>query len=1123
VQHAQGKGDGIRHALTASILVLLLIAAANGGSRMGGQERYVPGEVIVKFRGSPTARTDAGDFNEAEIVSRLLSIGKAAMVRPLIERDRRPHSVGQDEKRGEESQLRKLIRQKRQSQTGRAASDFSRVYRVVLSGQDQNGLDAVLWAYRQMPEVEYAELNPVISACATTPNDSLFASQWALSKIQASAAWDVCVGTVSPVVAVIDSGVDLHHRDLQSNLWVNEAELRGAAGVDDDENGYVDDVNGYNFVYRTNNTQDDFGHGTHVAGIIAAAGNNGTDIAGVCWHVRIMPVKILDSEGNGDTATAATAICYAVDNGADVINASWGGADTSQALADAIAYAEQQGVIVVAAAGNDGTQTPFYPAYYSTVIAVAATDKADRRLISSNYGNWVDITAPGYSILSLRAAGTSQGTPLDAYTTSLSGTSMASPHVAGTCALLLAVNPFLTCDQIRQIITTSGDPISTGIVSSNRRLNAAGALNQVVSRKGVIYFDRSAYSRDSDIGVLLVDSDLAGKTAQTVTIQTSGGDVEAVVLSQATWAKGVFTGKIHGRDAEPTPADGVLEIRDGEQVMARYTDADDGIGHTGSKVTAVALADYQAASVTNLETGIRSSAVRLLITTSEAAKVEVHYHRSGNATTTRVVHSNEPNNRHEILISPLPRKTDYGFVIHMTDAAGNESTDDNGGHEYTFSTAADSPDLRVPSVYPTLQAAVDAAWSGDTIWIADGNYHGDGNRDIDFKGKALTLCSENGPAACIIDCNSVTGAFYFHSGEDARNVVDGFTITHGANVDTGGGIFCEASSPTIRNCIFLTNKVASYGAGICNEYGSSPAISHCTFKNNSASAAGTRGGAVANRFGSDPVISDCTFIGNTAGESGGAITNTDDSRPQIIRCVFQGNTANSQGGAIASLSRSAPTLSQCIFSANSSQSSGGAIYCEAGTNTHLDHCLFSANTAWLGGAIANDGAAVTLTNCTLGSNKSWWSCGGLWNGAGSMARVEDCILWGNTDSNSPQQIDRAQVVRDNVDLIVDYSCVQGTLSGLPGVGNIASDPLFGDPNNGDYHLMSGAGRWNANQKLWVIDTVTSPCIDAGDPSLPLGDEPLSTPLDPTNTWSINRRIDMGVYGGTSEASMALRN
>ncbi len=1119
------KGDDIGRAFAVTVLILSVVAVAGGESRQNGGRRYAPGEIIVKFRGSPVSTSAASDSNDTETVSRLLS-GKTLAtagwrvqgIRPMAGRVRRQGEDGVQKNR-----WKRFIRQGRR-QMGSASPDVSRVYRVDLSNSDQASLDDALRTYRAMPEVEYAELNLAISAC-TTPDDPLLASQWAIGKIRAAVAWDTCVGTSTPIVAVIDSGVDLAHRDLKENLWFNDAELKGTAGVDDDGNGYIDDVNGYNFVYRTNNPQDDHGHGTHLAGVIAAAGNNGMDIAGVCWRARIMPLKILDSEGNGDTAAAAAAIYYAVANGADVINASWGGPDASQVLADAIAYAEQQGVIVVVAAGNEGSDTPFYPAYYSTVISVAATTSTDRRASFSNYGDWVDIAAPGYAILSLRAADTSQGTPRDAFTTMLSGTSVATPHVAGACVLLLAADPFLTCDEVRQIITTSGDSISTGIVSSNQRLNVSGAMRQTVSREGAVYLDRSAYALGSTVSILLIDSDLVGKSTPAVILQTSGGDAESVVLTQTMWAKGVFAGTIVSRNDAPAPANGSLELLDSEQVTASYTDADDGLGHTGLKATAAAHADYTAATVTGMETGIRNSAVRLNIATSEPTRVEVRYHRQDDASMAAVARSDTLSDHHEILLSPLPRKTAYHFTVCLTDAAGNESTDDNGGGAYAFATAAESVDLRVPSVYATLQAAIDAAWAGDTILVADGTYCGAGNTDIDFNGKALTLRSENGSAACIIDGNGLASGFYFHSGEDAHCIVDGFTIANAGGVDVGGGILCVASSPTLRNCVFLANEAEYYGGAICNQYGSSPTISQCTFTGNSVSSltTDTCGGAVANRFGSRPVISDCTFTGNRAGGSGGAVANTEDSQPQILRSCFRGNAAGLQGGAAASMGQSRPVFSRCVFTDNTALAGGGAVYCETGTQTHLGNCLFAGNVAdRLGGAIANDGATVNLTNCTLSANEGGWYGGGLWNGAGSTAGIEDSILWANTDGYSTPQSEKAQIVRDSADVTANYTCVQGLSTTLPGVANIGSDPLFADPNEDDYHLMSKAGRWDTRQQLWVIDAVTSPCIDAGNPDRPLGDEPVSTSLDPTNAWTINRHIDMGCYGGTAEASMASR-
>ncbi len=258
------------------------------------------------------------------------------------------------------------------------------------------------------------------------------------------------------MVAIVDTGVDYSHRDLQGNLWVNEAEQNGVAGIDDDGNGYVDDVYGYNFAYNSNDPMDDHGHGTHCAGIVAAVGNNGLDVAGVCWKARIMAIKVLDADGDGSAGDAVPAIYYAVANGADIISGSWGATEGSDALKDAVAYAYSQGVIVVAAAGNEGSDVAYYPAAYPNVLAVAATDPSDRRWYSSNYGDWVDVAAPGRDILSLGLTSAGQ------MTARKTGTSMAAPHVSGACALVLSANPLLTCDEVEDIITTTGDPIAAG-------------------------------------------------------------------------------------------------------------------------------------------------------------------------------------------------------------------------------------------------------------------------------------------------------------------------------------------------------------------------------------------------------------------------------------------------------------------------------------------------------------------------------------------------------------------------------------------------------------------------------------------------------------------------------------
>jgi len=234
--------------------------------------------------------------------------------------------------------------------------------------------------------------------------------------IDAPEAWDIHTGSSDVIVAVVDTGVDYNHRDLQANMWVNSGEIPDN-GVDDDGNGYVDDIYGYDFINKDSDPIDDRGHGTHCSGTIAAEGDNGLDIAGVCWDGRIMALKFLGSDGYGNIDDAVTAFYYAVENGADVVSNSWGGGAYSYTLEQAIDYAHSQGVIMVAAAGNDDSNEPEYPAAYEHMVSVAATNSNDEKASFSNHGDWVDIAAPGVDVLSLRAGGTSLGTTYDDYTT----------------------------------------------------------------------------------------------------------------------------------------------------------------------------------------------------------------------------------------------------------------------------------------------------------------------------------------------------------------------------------------------------------------------------------------------------------------------------------------------------------------------------------------------------------------------------------------------------------------------------------------------------------------------------------------------------------------------------------
>lgn len=317
-------------------------------------------------------------------------------------------------------------------------------------------------------------------------NDPQLSDVWGLSSsgIEAAGAWDVSTGSNQIVVAVIDTGVDYNHPDLARNMWVNPGEIPGN-GRDDDANGWVDDVHGINAFSGTGNPMDDNGHGTHVAGTIGAVGNNSVGMVGVNWNVKIMALKFLGASGSGSLADAITALDYMVmmkGKGVNVrvSNNSWGGGGYSSVLEDAVRRTSNAGIFFAAAAGNEGEDndvTPSYPANFDlpNLISVAAIDRNGNMPGFSNYGPLsVDIAAPGVEILST-APGASYRR--------LSGTSMATPHVAGAAALLLSNEPTLTPEQVIGRMVDSGSDLATltGIVSSGRKLNASRLLKGLTS------------------------------------------------------------------------------------------------------------------------------------------------------------------------------------------------------------------------------------------------------------------------------------------------------------------------------------------------------------------------------------------------------------------------------------------------------------------------------------------------------------------------------------------------------------------------------------------------------------------------------------------------------------------
>ena len=441
--------------------------------------------------------------------------------------------------------------------------------------------------------------------------------------------------------------------------------------------------------------------------------------------------------------------------------------------------------------------------------------------------------------------------------------------------------------------------------------------------------------------------------------------------------------------------------------------------------------------------------------------------------------------------------------------------------------------IRVPDDQPTIQAGIDAAVDGDTVLVADGTYIGDGNRDLDFGGRAITVTSENGPENCIIDCEGTWvephRGFYFHSGETETSVVDGFTIKNGY-VDFGGGISCFSSSPTITNCTITGNTADGDGSGggiSCSS--SSATITNCTITGNTADWSGSgiscssssatitnctitgntgafRGGGISCYYSSptmSPTITNCTITGNTADWFGGIYCYS--SSPTIQNCTISGNTAARGGGSGGGINceSSSATITNCTITGNTGDR--GGIYCYSSSPT-ITNCTITGNTAnWGGGGIYCDSSSPTLTNCTITGNTANWGGGGIYCHYYSSPTITNCILW----NDNPQEIYFDSGYPNAI--TVSYSDVEGGEEGIVhnhpddiimwGDGNIDADPLFGNPYSGlEYDLAPG-----------------SPCLNAGTsegaPSTDILGRPRPNPP--------GSNPDMGAYEQNEDASLAV--
>lgn len=398
--------------------------------------QYVPGEVIVKYKPGRSPEELSAKIFEKQRVGKTL-LGKIKNLTQDLG-DRASGQGTPTDNLANQQKLKskfKILKEEKIFETSGekvlgAATQKDPLSNYYLLKSSQLDVNRAKEEFAKDKTVEFAEPN-YIYHIMITPNDPYFSQLWGMEKIQAPAAWDVTTGSESVIVAVVDTGINYNHEDFDPSLIIK----------------------GPNYAYGTSDPMDDNGHGTHVAGTIGAIGNNGIGVVGINWKVKIMAIKVLNSGGSGSLSTIAQGIQYAADNGAKVVNMSLGGSgNCPSTMTNVLSYAAGKGVTLVAAAGNNNNNAAYFcPASNPNVITVSATDSQDRKAAFSNYGDTVEVAAPGVSILS------THGSSYDW----LNGTSMASPHVAGLAGLILAKNPSFSPQQVRDTLTSTADDLGT--------------------------------------------------------------------------------------------------------------------------------------------------------------------------------------------------------------------------------------------------------------------------------------------------------------------------------------------------------------------------------------------------------------------------------------------------------------------------------------------------------------------------------------------------------------------------------------------------------------------------------------------------------------------------------------